>query len=74
MEPFSLFTQTPIGIALVASAILYFIVFGKFILPKKGGTSEAALVPSDIADTYAEVSGLYELHIPESYSDIQNAR
>jgi di/tricarboxylate transporter len=69
MEPLSLFTQTPIGIALVASAILYFIVFGKFILPKKGGTAEAALVPSHIADTYAEVCGLSELHIPETYSD-----
>jgi di/tricarboxylate transporter len=71
MEPLSLFTQTPIGIALVASAILYFIVFGKFILPKKGGTAEAALIPSDIADTYTKVSGLYELHIPESYSDMR---
>ncbi len=69
IEPLSLFTQTPIGIALVASAILYFIVLGKFILPIKGGTSEAALLPSDIADTYAEVSGVYELHIPASYSD-----
>jgi di/tricarboxylate transporter len=71
MESLSLFTQTPIGIALVASAILYFIVFGKFILPKKGGTAEAALIPSDIADTYTKVSGLYELHIPESYSDMR---
>jgi len=69
MEAFSLFTQTPIGVALVVSAILYFVVFGKFILPKKGGTSESDLVPSHIADTYAEVCGLSELHIPETYSD-----
>ena len=69
MEHLSLFTQTPIGIALVASAIIYFIIFGKFILPKTGGTSESALIPSDIADTYAKVSGVYELHIPESYND-----
>ncbi len=69
MEAFSLFTQTPIGIALVASAILYFIVFGKYILPKTGGESEAALIPSAIADTYTEVSGIHELHVPGSYSD-----
>jgi di/tricarboxylate transporter len=69
MEAFSLFTQTPIGIALVTSAILYFIVFGKYILPKTGGQSEAALIPSAIADTYAEVSGIHELHVPGSYSD-----
>lgn len=71
IEPLSLFTQTPIGIALVASAIIYFIIFGKFILPKSGGTSESALVPSDIADTYTKISGVYELHIPESYSDVR---
>ncbi len=69
MEPFSLFTQTPIGIALVASAILYFVVFGRFILPKKGGESESAMIPSDIADTYADVCSLHELHIPAGYSD-----
>jgi len=69
IEPLSLFTQTPIGIALVASAILYFIIFGKYILPKKGGTSESSLIPEHIADTYAEVCGLHELHIPESYND-----
>jgi di/tricarboxylate transporter len=69
IEHLSLFTQTPIGIALVASAILYFIVFGKFILPKKGGTSESALIPTDIADTYAHDCGLHELHIPASYDD-----
>jgi di/tricarboxylate transporter len=73
LEPLSLFTQTPIGIALVASAILYFIVFGKFILPKKGGgSSEASLLPDHIADTYAAVCGLHELHIPETYSDTRS--
>ncbi len=70
MEPLSLFTQTPIGIALVASAILYFIIFGKFILPKKGGgSSETSLLPDHIADTYGDICGLKELHIPKSYSD-----
>jgi len=69
LEPFGLFTQTPIGIALVASAILYFIVLGRFILPGKGGDSEAELLPSDIADTYQEVCSLFELHVPDSYSD-----
>ncbi len=68
MAHLSLFTQTPIGIALVASAILYFIVFGKYILPKKGGTSDSGLMPTDIADTYAEICNLYELHIPASYT------
>lgn len=33
MEPFALFDVTPIGLALLASAIVYFVVFGRFVLP-----------------------------------------
>ena len=33
MEPFSLFSVTPIGISLVLVGILYFVIFGKFVLP-----------------------------------------
>lgn len=33
MEPFSLFSITPIGAALLATGILYFIVLGRFVLP-----------------------------------------
>lgn len=47
MQPFSLFSVTPIGIALVATGIIYFIVAGRFVLPKikdtdTGRTSRAA--------------------------------
>jgi len=38
METFSLFSVTPIGIALVATGILYFIIAGKFVLPSKSDT------------------------------------
>jgi len=38
METFSLFSVTPIGIALVAVGILYFIVAGRFVLPSKSDT------------------------------------
>jgi len=33
MELWSLFSTTPVGLALVATGILYFVVFGKFVLP-----------------------------------------
>ncbi|MDJ0637739.1 MAG: SLC13 family permease [Paracoccaceae bacterium] len=33
MAPFSLFSVTPIGIALVLSGLLYFVIFGRFVLP-----------------------------------------
>ncbi len=70
LEHFGLFTQTPIGLVLVTIAIFYFIFFGRFILPdKKSGESENALIPPAIADTYGDVCGLHELHIPENFCD-----
>lgn len=67
VEPLGLFTQTPIGIALVSSAILYFIILGRFILPKGGGQEGNSLLPATLADTYTEVAGIYELEIPEDF-------
>ncbi len=62
LEHFNLFEQTPIGLALAVSAILYFVIFGKFILPKKQGDDDSAdLLPKSISDTYQEFSGIYEL-------------
>jgi di/tricarboxylate transporter len=34
LEPFQLFDVTPIGVALVGSGIAYFILLGRFVLPK----------------------------------------
>ncbi len=68
VEPLGLFTQTPIGLALVSSAIIYFIVLGRFILPKRGGESESALVPTSIADTYQEIARIFELQVPQDHT------
>ena len=67
VEPLGLFTQTPIGVALVCAAILYFIVLGRFILPKGGGQEDASLLPASIADTYQEIAGIFELEIPDDF-------
>lgn len=42
LKPFSLFDVTPAGGAIVLTGIVYFIVFGKFVLPKdtEGGSDE----------------------------------
>lgn len=47
METFGLFSVTPIGIALVATGIIYFVVAGRFVLPRtrsdeSGRTSRAS--------------------------------
>ena len=37
METFGLFDVTPIGLALIATGILFFVVFGRFVLPSVKG-------------------------------------
>ncbi len=60
METFGLFAITPIGLALVATGIVYFIVAGKFILPAnetKGAEGASTM------DHFKEVYGLdYDLN------------
>ncbi len=68
VEPLGLFTQTPIGLALVVSAIAYFVIFGRFIMPRKDDDrDDNRLMPSNLADTYQEVAGVYELEVPEDF-------
>ena len=67
VEPLGLFTQTPIGVALVVAAIIYFIILGRFILPKGGGQEESSLLPSSIADTYQEIAGIFEIEVPGDF-------
>ncbi len=68
IKPLGLFTQTPIGIALVASAIIYFILLGRFVLPAKSEDEEdSGLVPASIADTYYMIDTIYELIVPDNF-------
>ena len=70
LEPFGLFTQTPIGICLLSSAILYFVIFGKFVLPAGEGEADQDIT-SSLMEIYQEFGNIYELHIPE---DSKNAK
>ncbi|MCP4344587.1 MAG: SLC13 family permease [Desulfobacterales bacterium] len=63
LEPFGLFTQTPIGLCLLSSAILYFILFGKFILPSGGGESDKG-VSETLIEEYRALESVLEVHIP----------
>ncbi len=64
LEPFGLFSVTPIGVALVVAALIYFTVFGKLILPKKG-TEEDKAQTIDFGKIYTSASGLFEMTFPE---------
>jgi Trk K+ transport system NAD-binding subunit len=68
-ESFGLFSVAPIGICLVISAILYFIVLGKFILPKaEVKTDSSVLLNHDLESTYGrEVSNVFEMQVPKDF-------
>ena len=62
MELWSIFSTTPIGLALVATGILYFVIFGRFVLPKVK-TSDTSADGENTMDYFNDVYGLdYQMH------------
>ena len=70
LEPFGLFTQTPIGICLLVSAILYFALFGKLILPSAEGEADRGVTAS-LLEAYSPLGTVFELSVPESFNGPQ---
>jgi di/tricarboxylate transporter len=68
MEAWGLFSVTPIGIVLVLTGVLYFVLAGRFVLPAT--KSESSTSGSDAMKYFHDVYGLdyelFELVIPES--------
>ncbi len=68
VEPFGLFSVTPVGIALIIAALIYFMVFGRFILPAGRGQEEGSgPMSSNLEQTYHDIGNLFEIHVPESF-------
>jgi di/tricarboxylate transporter len=69
MEPFGLFSVTPIGLALVLTGILYFVLFGRWVLPKKrergSDASSAQTMQAYIKQTYGLKADIFEINVPE---------
>ncbi|MFK7875070.1 MAG: SLC13 family permease [Paracoccaceae bacterium] len=69
MEPFGLFSVTPVGLMLVATGILYFMIAGRWVLPKQGqrgaDASAAQTMQSYIENTYGLRADLFEVEVPE---------
>jgi len=66
MDTWDLFSVTPIGLALVSSGIIYFVVLGKYVLPKVSTDSKGSVAGS--AKYLEEVYGvdylLFEVMVP----------
>jgi len=67
MATFSLFSVTPIGVALLISGILYFVLAGRFVLPvNKSEAVEGTDAMAYFADTYGLMAfELFETRVPE---------
>ena len=67
MEAWGLFSVTPIGLALVATGIIYFVIAGRFVLPKTVKTEKGK--SSDPMKYFKEVYNidfaLYEIVVPD---------
>ena len=67
MQAWGLFSVTPIGIALVATGVLYFVIAGRFVLPVT--KSESSPTGSDTMQYFQDVYGisyeLYEMVVPD---------
>ena len=81
MQTFSLFSVTPIGLALVSAGIIYFVLAGRFVLPTSA--SEASTAVAGTSKYLQEVYGvdymLFEVNVPansplvgQTLSDIES--
>lgn len=67
VEPFGLFAVTPVGLALVFAALVYFLVLGKFILPSGQGEEGGGQMSNSLKRTYQDIGTLVEIAVPETF-------
>ncbi len=67
MDTWSLFSVTPIGLALVATGILYFVIAGRYVLPAVSpeATSTTAGSSKYLQEVYGVDYSLFEVVVPE---------
>ncbi len=66
METWGLFSVTPIGVALVATGIIYFVIAGKFVLPKQEEKEDKSVSAVEYLQKVYQIDyDLYEIRVPE---------
>ncbi|MCB2190530.1 MAG: SLC13 family permease [Deltaproteobacteria bacterium] len=65
LEPFGLFSVTPVGLALVGAGILFFIITGPLLLPGDRQSAGTCELPNDPSLYYKQLGELYELTFPQ---------
>ncbi len=67
METWSLFSVTPIGLALVFTGIIYFVLAGRYVLPQTSGKSEGSSATNTMEyfhNIYGIDYALFEIVVP----------
>ncbi len=57
MEAWGLFSVTPVGVALIATGVIYFVVAGRFVLPKT--ESESSTTGTDAMEYFHNLYGVH---------------
>ncbi|MDL1963859.1 MAG: SLC13 family permease [Deltaproteobacteria bacterium] len=74
LEPFGLFDVTPVGLSLVATGIGFFILFGRFVLPKgnaeESGSSDESI--QELSSSYEYIGDPFELKVPGDFTDFMD--
>lgn len=70
MEAWSLFSVTPVGLVLLATGILYFVIAGRMVLPSTNNDNEPVHTDtmSYFKDTYGLEYGISEIRVPANSS------
>ena len=67
-EPLSLFSVTPIGLALLVGGLVYFMTIGRLLLPKGGGDVQERLGSPHLREIYKnKVDSGFELTVPAGF-------
>lgn len=69
MDTFGLFSVTPIGLMLLLTGVLYFVLFGRWVLPAQrergSDAGSARSMQAYIEGTYGLRADMFEVHVPE---------
>lgn len=64
---FGLFSVTPIGIALLLTALFYFVFAGRFVLPPPVSGKKTTRINSLVENLCKEAGSIYEMRVPDSF-------
>ena len=71
LEPFGLFTQTPVGLCLLAAGLAYFALLGPLVLPRGGGDEDHGATAA-LLQVHQAVEHTFEVQVPDSFADVES--